>query len=166
MDSANPVLQGMYEELTQFIESSAFDKLPKTQKITVALQAEMFSILSKTGKHRGAAFDGKATGTGAEAPKFNPPSENFKAHPKVLANVLPAIDRIDLDQCAEKLGDAKAADNEDLNIYGKTEENPTPLPTEAFWEKGKKIDVNTDLRIKPSKPAANSQIRRLGGVVL
>ncbi len=165
MGAANPLLQGIYEELTQYIESGVFDKLPKPLKLKVAaLQAEMFSILSQTGKHRGAAMETRATGTAAEAAKQNPPSEPFRAHPKVLANVPKAIKRINLEQCAEDMGSAKE-DTSDLNIYGETEKVANPLPTKAFREEGDKVDVNTDLRGK-SKPATSSvPMRRPGGAV-
>jgi hypothetical protein len=117
---ARPVLQGMYEELTAFIESDAFTSLPEAKQIQiVALQAELFSRLEQAGTHRGVmpSADSGGAVTSAELSTYNPKTEDFAAHPAVLGNVTPAASMISFeDQCAISGGDATADDN--LNIYG------------------------------------------------
>lgn len=145
-----PVLQGLYEELTAFIESDAFDSLPaaKQQKI-IALQAEVFSRLAQMGTHRGVPpQEGEATGTSVELSTFNPVSEDFKAVPQVLDNVGPAASMINFeDQCMISGGDASVDDH--LNIYGSKGHQSQPF-TGAV--------VNTDFRYglhdMPAQPAS------------
>jgi hypothetical protein len=136
---AIPVLQGLYEELTEFVESDAFDSLPaaKQQKI-IALQAEVFARLTHGGIHRGILpQDEEGTGTSAELAAFNPVSEDFKAVPQVLENVIPAASIINFeDQCAISHGDASVDGH--LNIYGKDERHTGQPFTGAV--------VNTDFR--------------------
>lgn len=133
-----PVLQGLYEELTAFIESDAFDSLPaaKQQKI-IALQAEVFSRLAQMGTHRGVPpQEGEGTGTSVELSTFNPVSEDFKAVPQVLDNVGPAASMIDFeDQCTISSGDASVDDH--LNIYGSKGHQSQPFSGAV---------VNTDFR--------------------
>jgi len=124
-----PVLQGMYEELTQFIESDAFESVPQAmQQKLVGLQAEAFSRLEQRGTHRGIVpeEEGESAGTSTELAEFNPISESFTAHPLVITNAATAGDQISFDQqCQVDLGDATAGGS--LSIYGSEGAQPQPF---------------------------------------
>jgi hypothetical protein len=147
---AIPVLQGLYEELTAFIESDAFEDVPAAkQQLIIGLQAEVFSRLEQKGTHRGVLpQDEEGTGTSAELAAFNPVSEDFAAHPEVIENVLDAAPMITWDNpaCPVDAGDASADGT--LNIYGSEGNKPQPFTGAA---------VNTDFRYGlHDRPASTS----------
>lgn len=92
--------QGMYEELTSFIESDAFESVqpPARQAQLVALQSEVFSRLHQAGAPRAEEINAAGgAGTSAETPMAP-----FQPHMPIIETVDLAIDSglVPFDQCA------------------------------------------------------------------
>jgi hypothetical protein len=131
------IIEGMYEELTQFIESDAFTRVrpPATQQALVALQAEVFSRLTQMGAPR--RIPTPATGTEAEVPRGP-----FQAYQPILDSVVTAGPRAFIEGCGYNAGDA-ASDESALPVFyqavgGITSGQPQPFEGDR--------DVNTDFR--------------------
>jgi hypothetical protein len=155
--SANPFTISLYEDLTEFIESPAFDKIKnnKIKEKLVALQMECFSRLKQVGQHRGTALNGSGTATSAELSKFNPTTENFKAHPKVHENAIAAAEIFNYDTCSISK-DAGTAAESTHSIYGYDSGSETNPFTESVLNGNG--SVNTDVRLPVyAKPAESDK---------
>ncbi len=110
------IIQGLFEEVNQFNQSSGYDSIPRRERATlqrrlVGLQADCLSWLRQRGADRRSAGyqDGipvSGTGTAAETPQFsNPIGENYLANPQVVAGATQVGTRVDFQECGFNEGD-------------------------------------------------------------
>ncbi|MBU1027203.1 MAG: hypothetical protein KKA31_05670, partial [Candidatus Margulisbacteria bacterium] len=133
-DKALPIVQGLYEELTQLIESAAFKTIPQEmQDSIVALQAECFTRLKQEGTHRGV----ERGGTSIEIRTSN--HDPFRSNPEVLERVPKAAEQLIIEgkQCIGVVG------GEDLNLYYSEGKQPYPFPDTID---SKRFSINMDVR--------------------
>ena len=100
------VLLGLYEELTEYIESDAFASAPQSrQQQLVGLQAECFSMLKQLGVKGIVAEAPSGTGTSAEVPP-NAPPQAFDPNDQLLDSVSLTADSLGFgEQCSVNAGD-------------------------------------------------------------
>ncbi|MBN2058644.1 MAG: hypothetical protein JW782_07595 [Candidatus Saganbacteria bacterium] len=107
------VMQGLYEELTQFVESDAFQNIrplarrAQLQAALVGLQAEVFSRLHQLGAPRAESISAGLGGAGTSA---EVPLQPFEAYTPILQSVNQVIDQIELTDphCTVDIGDTTA----------------------------------------------------------
>jgi len=135
------LLSGLYDELTSFIESSAFDRLPPAQqRRLVGLQGEVFSRLTQSGAPRDVRGNGGAA-TAAEAPNIDP----YHADPALLSRVDDLIRNQVLrfeDQCGVNLGNIEEDEGEELPVFHRSVGRVSQSQPQPFNNR----DVNTDFR--------------------
>lgn len=105
-DAYVTILLGLYEELTEYIESDAFASAPQSrQQQLVGLQTECFSMLKQLGVKGIVAETPSGTGTSAEVPP-NAPPQAFDANDQLLDSVSLTADSLSFgEQCSADYGD-------------------------------------------------------------
>ncbi|OGC21341.1 hypothetical protein A2291_07570 [candidate division WOR-1 bacterium RIFOXYB2_FULL_42_35] len=150
-DAAIPLAQGLYEELTEFIESDKFNKAdPKMRENIIGLQSELFSRLKQT-----KILGNKDTSTSAEIPvTYNPTSQAFRARESVLIKAINVAPKFAGKSCPADIGSAE--DEEEGPVAGEVGSNP-------FTEQYVNTDARYETHHKPgSKPLRAPSTRRPG----
>ncbi|PIS28897.1 hypothetical protein COT42_06775 [Candidatus Saganbacteria bacterium CG08_land_8_20_14_0_20_45_16] len=137
------LLEGLYDELTQFIESPAFDRLPPANQRRIAgLQIEVFSRLTQVGAPRNVR-SGERAGTATEAPAPGTDSP-YQADPALMQRVNDVLRSQVLqfsDSCGYNMGDAAEDGAASQTFYAPVGPvsggRPQPIDNR---------DVNTDFR--------------------
>lgn len=176
------LVQGLYEELNQFNQSSGFTTLPRNhreqlQRRLVGLQADCLSWLRARGADRRSTgyqngTPEPAAGTAAESPRFsNPDDQAYRANPQALAGVRAVGSRVDFTVCGFNEGDTGSGRGQSrfsfytndvtggqAGIFGVLEQGEHESD-EAYLARLGTIDVNLDdryetLTINEPEPAA------------